>query len=86
MTKLGKILILENTAGSRRISGVFGNVLSQKYPSMAHAILTHKDRMAIWFLSDAPIASGVGSDELALQFVSGGGRPAAAGINFLHDA
>jgi len=84
LTKLGKILILENSAGSRRISGVFGNVLSQKYPSMAHAILTHKDNGYMVSIR-APISLGVGSDELAIQFVSGGGRPAAAGINFLHN-
>ena len=85
-TEVGKILILENTVGSRRISGVFGNKLSQKYPNMAHAILTHqKDGYMVSIRS--PIASGVGSDELALKFKSGGGRPAAAGINFLgeHD-
>ena len=51
---------------------------------MAHAILTHK-REGYMVSIRSPIASRVGSDELALKFKSGGGRPAAAGINFLHE-
>ena len=81
----GLILALENNASSRRMSGVFGNQLAQDNPDRAHAILT---RQSGGFLVSirAPLAKRSGADILAMQFETGGGRSAAAGINHLPDA
>ncbi len=80
----GLVLVLENTASSRRISGVFGNQLAQENPARAHAILTQQ---AGGFLVSirAPLSNRSGADKLAMEFETGGGRSAAAGINHLPD-
>jgi len=41
-TESGLILELQDSAASRRVSGVYGNALAQENPSRAHAILTTK--------------------------------------------
>ncbi|MEP1230837.1 MAG: DHH family phosphoesterase [Litorimonas sp.] len=78
----GTVLCLKDSAASRRISGVYGNQLAQDNPEKAHAVLT---RQAGGFLVSirAPISRRSGADTLALQFETGGGRTAAAGINHL---
>jgi len=78
----GEIRVLPDAAASRRISGMFGNQLAQENPERAHAILTEQ---AGGFLVSirAPISSRQGADDLAMQFETGGGRAAAAGINHL---
>jgi len=78
----GEVRVLPDAAASRRISGMFGNQLAQENPERAHAILTEQ---AGGFLVSirAPISSRQGADVLALQFDTGGGRAAAAGINHL---
>lgn len=78
----GEIRILPDAAASRRISGMFGNQLAQANPGRAHAVLTQQ---AGGFLVSirAPISKRKGADALALQFITGGGRAAAAGINHL---
>jgi len=80
--KHAMVIALPGTAASRRISGVYGNMLAQKNPDCAHAILTVQ---AGGFLVSirAPLSKRTGADELALQFDTGGGRAAAAGINHL---
>lgn len=80
--KVGEIRVLPDAAASRRISGMFGNQLAQDNPDRAHAILTEQ---AGGFLVSirAPIATRRGADVLAMQFETGGGRAAAAGINHL---
>ena len=78
----GEIRVLPDEAGSRRVSGMFGNQLARENPGRAHAILTEQ---AGGFLVSirAPISKRTGADTLALQFDTGGGRAAAAGINHL---
>ena len=78
----GEIRVLPDEAGSRRVSGMFGNQLARENPGRAHAILTEQ---ADGFLVSirAPISKRTGADTLALQFDTGGGRAAAAGINHL---
>ncbi len=81
---VGRIILLPDAAGSRRISGVFGNDLAQKNPAKAHAILTENTRDKSYLVSlRAPLSKREGADRLALQFDTGGGRAAAAGINRL---
>jgi len=81
---VGQILVLPNTASSRRVSGVYGNAQAQAYPARAHAILT-EDQIGQNYLVSirAPLSRRTGADRLALQFETGGGRSAAAGINVL---
>jgi len=76
--------ILPDAAGSRRVSGMFGNNLAQDHPERAHAILTSQEGGYLVSIR-APISKRAGADTLALQFETGGGRAAAAGINHLAD-
>ncbi|MGB7406563.1 MAG: DHH family phosphoesterase [Pacificimonas sp.] len=81
----GDILLLPDEAGSRRVSGVYGNAISQAAPERAHAVLTERDggyRVSV----RAPVARRSGADDLCLQFATGGGRAGAAGINDLPEA
>jgi len=83
-TETGHVITLTDSAGSRRISGVYGNQLAQDNPNRAHAILTaQKDGYLVSIR--APLKNRTGADTLALQFETGGGRSAAAGINHLPD-
>lgn len=78
-------LVLPGIAASRRMSGVHGNALAQKFPKRAHAILTRQEGGYLVSIR-APLSQRSGADELALQFETGGGRSAAAGINHLSEA
>lgn len=78
----GEIRVLPDAAASRRISGMFGNQLAQENPDRAHAILTEQEGGFLVSIR-APISNRAGADTLALQFETGGGRAAAAGINHL---
>lgn len=77
--------VLPDAAGSRRVSGMFGNQLAQDEPDRAHAILTAQDGGFLVSIR-APISRRAGADTLALQFETGGGRAAAAGINHLPES
>jgi hypothetical protein len=81
----GEIRVLPDAAGSRRISGMFGNKLAQENPDRAHGILTRQPGGYLVSIR-APVSRREGADTLALQFDTGGGRAAAAGINHLSDA
>lgn len=80
----GLVIGLEDKAGSRRISGVYGNQLAQDNPDRAHAILTEQDGGYLVSVR-APLKRRTDADTLCLQFETGGGRSAAAGINHLPD-
>jgi len=82
---IGTIICLEDKAASRRISGVYGNELAQKNPAKAHAVLTQQEGGFLVSIR-APLSRREGADTLALQFETGGGRNAAAGINHLAEA
>lgn len=77
-------VLLPDNAGARRISGVFGNELAQGHTDRAHAILTKMEtgyRISV----RAPLSNRTGANELCNRFPTGGGRPAAAGVNALPD-
>ena len=84
-TEKGHVITLPDSAGSRRISGVYGNQLAQDNPERAHAILTAQKGGYLVSIR-APLSRRSGADTLALQFETGGGRSAAAGVNHLPDA
>lgn len=74
---------LPNQAASRRISGVYGNWLANQSPDSAHAVLTENSNGTYTVSLRAPLNNKQGAGDICGQFVSGGGRAAAAGINAL---
>ncbi|PKG38752.1 DHHA1 domain-containing protein [Psychromonas sp. Urea-02u-13] len=81
------IFELPDETWSRRISGVYGNLLANQNPDSAHAVLTkNKDESYLVSLR-APLNNKQGAGDICSKFATGGGRAAAAGINALnHDA
>jgi hypothetical protein len=79
-------IILPDAKWARRVSGVFSNDLSNRYPDRAHVILTQKTTGDYVVSIRAPQSRLEGADEVAMQFATGGGRKGAAGINSLSDS
>ncbi len=77
----GAIYILPDAPWSRRISGVFGNLLATASPLIAHAVLTKRTNGGFVVSVRAPLATKTGADKVCEQFETGGGRKGAAGIN-----
>ena len=75
-------VVLPNASWSRRVVGIYANSLAQDNPRTAHAILVSKPNGYLVSVR-APVANPRGASEVARRFESGGGREAAAGINFL---
>ncbi|MEM7210183.1 MAG: acetyltransferase [Pseudomonadota bacterium] len=82
----GAVMVLPEEKWSRRISGVFGNELARDYPERAHALLSSLPDGGYLVSVRAPVSRKEGADELCMQFATGGGRKAAAGINSLPEA
>ncbi|MGF1694057.1 DHH family phosphoesterase [Vibrio lamellibrachiae] len=80
--KLG-LFELPNNAASRRISGVYGNLLANQAPNSAHAVFTENTDGTYTVSLRAPLNNKQGAGDICSQFVTGGGRAAAAGINAL---
>ncbi len=77
------LYLLPDAAWTRRIGGVFGNMLARRAPARAHALLTLLPDGGYRVSVRAPLENKAGADELCMQFPSGGGRKGAAGINHL---
>ena len=78
-----KVITLPDSAWTRRVSGVFGNELARGAPQRAHALMTVLPNGNYRISVRAPLNKKTGADELCMQFPTGGGRKAAAGINDL---
>jgi len=78
-----KVLMLPDAAWTRRVSGVFGNELARGAPERAHSLMTTLPDGDYRISVRAPLNNKIGADELCMQFPTGGGRKAAAGINAL---
>jgi hypothetical protein len=81
------MFILPNEKWARRVSGVVGNELANRFSNRAHAILTERkekiDGEVTYQVSiRAPKNNPVGADVIAAKF-GGGGRKGAAGIDVL---
>ncbi|MEM8498017.1 MAG: DHH family phosphoesterase [Pseudomonadota bacterium] len=74
---------LPNAAWALRVRGVYGNDLAIENPNRAHAVVTEKDNGNYLVSVRAPLSNRQGAAELCMQFPTGGGRTAAAGINEL---
>lgn len=77
------LFIMPDETWARRISGVYSNELTNKFPDRAHAVVTHNKQDGYLISVRAPLNNKTGADELCRKFPSGGGRKAAAGINHL---
>jgi len=82
-TVSGRVFLLPSAGWARRVVGVFANQLAREQPEMAHATLIANPDGSYLVSVRAPLASRQGADALCRQFVTGGGRAAAAGINAL---
>ncbi|MCE2858973.1 MAG: acetyltransferase [Oxalobacteraceae bacterium] len=79
---VGSLILLPDTAASRRVRGAFANQLATAFPEQAHAVLT-PDRQQDYTISvRAPKRRLRGADTLCALF-GGSGRAAAAGIDHL---
>ena len=81
----GAVYILPDAAWSRRINGVLGNRLAQRYPTRAHAVLVANPR-GYTVSVRAPLERPGGAGALCEQFDTGGGREGAGGINRLAES
>ncbi|MGA2551217.1 MAG: acetyltransferase [Burkholderiaceae bacterium] len=77
------VFTLPEGAWSRRVRGELANLLANRSPCMAHAVLTPKGAEHYCVSIRAPLASPEGADLICRRFPTGGGRRAAAGINDL---
>lgn len=77
------VYLLPDAPWARRVSGVFGNDLANRYPDRAHAVITDLGNENYIVSVRAPLNNKQGADEICRQFETGGGRKAAAGINLL---
>ena len=80
-----KVILLEDAAWARRVSGVLGNDLANQSPDKAHAVLTYHQESGYTVSIRAPLNNKQGADKVVCQFATGGGRAAAAGINQLSE-
>jgi hypothetical protein len=75
--------VLPNEPWARRVSGVYSNQLANDNPDRGHAVLTVKSNGNYLVSVRAPLNNKKGAAVLCMQFPTGGGREAAAGINDL---
>jgi len=77
------VIELPSTSASRRVSGVFGNLLANQSPKQAHVILTRNATNDFTVSLRAPLMNQHSAGKICTEFSTGGGREAAAGINKL---
>ncbi len=77
------VFSLPDQPWARRVSGVYSNDLTNQNPDRAHAVLTAKANGNYLVSVRAPLHNKQGAAALCMQFPTGGGREAAAGINDL---
>ena len=75
--------LLPDEPWARRVTGNFANKLANENPERAHAVVTPNHSGKYTVSVRASLANPQGADVLCLQFDTGGGRKAAAGINHL---
>lgn len=75
--------VLPDAPWARRVSGMYANKLANANPKRAHAVMTPNQAGNYTVSVRASLLNPQGADQLCLQFDTGGGRKAAAGINHL---
>lgn len=81
-----RLHILPAEPWARRVGGVLANELARAAPDQAQALLTRLPEGGFVVSVRAPLNRRQGADTLCRRFATGGGRPAAAGINALPDS
>ena len=77
------IYVLPNESWARRVSGALANNLARSAPARAHAMLSPNSAGGMQVSVRAPLERPAGAAALCLEYETGGGREAAAGINHL---
>lgn len=77
------VFLLPDMPWARRATGNFANKLANENPKRAHAVITPNHSGKYTVSVRAPLENPQGADVFCLQFDTGGGRRAAAGINHL---
>ncbi|HFQ81222.1 MAG TPA: acetyltransferase [Desulfobacterales bacterium] len=79
----GRIYQFPAASWSKRVAGVFINERAREREDLAHALLVDNGDNTLMVSVRAPLTNRQGADALCLNFPTGGGRRAAAGINAL---
>jgi hypothetical protein len=79
----GRIYRFPAAPWSRRVAGVLMNEKAREAAELAHVLLIDNGDNTSLASIRAPLNNRHGADKLARAFPTGGGRPAAAGINAL---
>ena len=77
------VYVLPDASWARRVSGALANRLARSAPARAHAMLSPNSLGGMQVSVRAPLERPAGAAALCLEYASGGGREAAAGINHL---
>lgn len=77
------VYVLPDASWARRVSGALANRLARSAPARAHAMLSPNSAGGMQVSVRAPLARPSGAAALCLDYATGGGREAAAGINHL---
>jgi len=77
------VYVLPNESWARRVSGALANHLARSAPERAHAMLSPNTAGGMQVSVRAPLERPEGAAALCMEYETGGGREAAAGINHL---
>jgi hypothetical protein len=77
------VYVLPDAPWARRVSGALANRLARSAPARAHAMLSPNSAGGMQVSVRAPLERPSGAAALCLEYPTGGGREAAAGINHL---
>jgi len=77
------VYVLPDASWARRVSGALANGLARAAPARAHAMLSPNTAGGMQVSVRAPLERPAGAAALCLEYPTGGGREAAAGINHL---
>lgn len=77
------VYVLPDAPWARRVSGALANRLARSAPARAHALLSPNGAGGMQVSVRAPLEQPSGASALCLEYATGGGREAAAGINHL---
>ena len=77
------VYVLPDASWARRVSGALANRLARAAPACAHAMLSPNAAGGMQVSVRAPLERPAGAAALCLEYATGGGREAAAGINHL---
>jgi len=78
-----RIYIFPDAPWARRVAGLFSNFRARENKDVAHALIVENSDKTLRVSVRAPLNDKRDADTLCLSFPTGGGRKAAAGINFL---